>query len=286
MVDVALVNGESILGAIGVGDVEVQSHVERVILRTVEDVANALMEAEADAICKASRYQHSPDRLDTRAGSYKRRLMTKVGKAVLRVPRLRTLPFTTQIVKRYKTMQGGIEAALLEMYLAGVSVRRVSNVTAALCETAVSSSAMNRLNRSICERIEQWRNRPITGGYPYVSVDGICLKRICGGEVQNVSVLVAAGVNEEECREILGVVEGGREDKEAWRNFLRSLKERGLNGVKMIVSDKCLDLHGIIGDLFPEATNANAVPEHYLRMSAEIHQQRGGDAEGDSRSER
>ena len=86
---------------------------------------NALLNAEADAICQASRYQRSPDRQDTRAGSYKRKLLTKAGEVELQVPRLRTLPFETQIIERYKTKQSSVEEALIEMYLAGVSVRRV-----------------------------------------------------------------------------------------------------------------------------------------------------------------
>ncbi len=105
--------------------------------------------------------------------------------------------------------------------------------------------------------------QPITGEHPYVFVDGIYLKRSWGGEVQNVAVLVAVGVNEEGYREILGVAEGGREDKESWRNFLRCLKGRGLNGVKLIVSDKCMGLHEVIGDFFPEAKWQRCVVHWY-----------------------
>ena len=97
------------------------------------------------------------------------------------------------------------------------------------------------LNQKIYGKIEEWRKQPITGEHPYVFVDGVYLKRSWDGEVQNVSVLVAVGVNDEGYREILGVAEGSREDKESWSNFLRYLKERGLKGVRLIVSDKCLD---------------------------------------------
>lgn len=106
---------------------------------------NALWNAETDAICQASRYQRSPDRQDTRAGSYKRKLLTKAGEVELQVPRLRTLPFGTQIIERYKTKQSSVEEALIEMYLAGVSVRRVEDITEALWGAKVSSSTVSEL---------------------------------------------------------------------------------------------------------------------------------------------
>ena len=139
------------------------------------------------------------------------------------------------------------------MYLAGVTVRRVEDITEALWGAKVSSSTVSELNQKIYGKIEEWRKQPINGEHPYVFVDGVYLKRSWGGEVQNVSVLVAVGVNEDGYREILGVAEGSREDKESWSNFLRYLKERGLKGVRLVVSDKCLGLYEIIGDFFPEA---------------------------------
>ena len=122
------------------------------------------------------------------------------------------------------------------MYLTGVSVRRVEDITEALWGAKVSSSTVSELNQKIYGKIEEWRKQPITGEHPYVFVDGVYLKRSWGGEVQNVSVLVAVGVNDEGYREILGVAEGSREDKESWSNFLRYLKGRGLKGVRLIVS--------------------------------------------------
>ncbi len=96
------------------------------------------MEAEADQLCGAGRYERSPDRVDTRAGSYERRLHTKVGEVTLKVPRLRSLPFETQIIERYRRRESSVEEALMEMYLAGVSVRRVEDITEALWGTRVS----------------------------------------------------------------------------------------------------------------------------------------------------
>lgn len=154
------------------------------------------------------------------------------------------------IIRRSKAAS---KEALIEMYLAGVSVRRVEDITEALWGAKVSSSTVSELNQKIYGKIEEWRKQPITGEHPYVFVDGVYLKRSWCEEIQNVSVLVAVGVNDEGYREILGVAEASREDKESWSNFLRYLKERGLKGVSLIVSDKCLGLYEIIGDFFPDA---------------------------------
>jgi len=253
MKNVAQEMGKTIAGAIKVDEKEVMDHLDGLVRRSVEDTINELLNSEADAICNASRYQRSPDRQDTRAGSYKRKLLTKAGEVELNIPRLRTLPFETQIIKRYQTKQSSVEEALIEMYLAGVSVRRVEDITEALWGTKVSSSTVSELNQKIYGKIEEWRMQPIQGEYPYLFLDGIYLKRSWGGEVQNVAILVAVGVNDEGYREMLGVAEGSREDKESWTNFLRYLKDRGLKGVKLAVSDKCLGLYEIIGDFFPEA---------------------------------
>ncbi len=263
MDNVAQKSEKAITGAIKIDEKGIQDHLDGVVRQTVEDVLNELLNAEADAICQAGRYQHSPDRQDTRAGSYHRKLLTKAGEVQLKVPRLRNLPFETQIINRYRTKQSSVEEALIEMYLAGVSVRRVEDITEALWGTKVSSSTVSELNQKIYGKIEEWRKHPIAGEHPYVFVDGIYLKRSWGGEVQNVSVLVAVGVNEEGYREILGVAEGSREDKESWSNFLRYLKERGLKGVRLIISDKCLGLYEIIGNFFPEAKWQRCVVHWY-----------------------
>ena len=146
-----------------------------------------------------------------------------------------------------------MEEALVEMYLAGVSVRRVEDITEALWGTRVSPSTVSELNQKIYAQIETWRNRPIEGNHPYVFLDGLWLKRSWGGEVRNVSLLVAIGVNDEGFREVLAVAEGAKEDKASWTAFLRHLKERGLKGVRLFVSDKCLGLVESLGEFYPEA---------------------------------
>jgi putative transposase len=171
----------------------------------------------------------------------------------LKVPKLRNLPFETAIIERYRRRESSVEEALVEMYLAGVSVWRVEDITEALWGTRVSPSTVSEMNQKIYAQIETWRNRPIEGQHRYVYLDGLWLKRSWGGEVRNVSLLVAIGVNDEGFREVLAVAVGSKEDKASWTAFLRHLKERGLQGVRLFVSDKCLGLVGSLGEFYPEA---------------------------------
>ena len=142
---------------------------------------------------------------------------------------------------------------MMEMELAGVSVRRIEDITEALWGARVSAGTISNLNKKIYGDIEEWRNRPLEAEYPYIYMDGIWLKRSWGGTVENVSILVAVGVNKEGYREVLGAAEGSREDAESWKNFCRYLKERGLRSAKLIVSDKSLGILEALGEFFPEA---------------------------------
>jgi putative transposase len=241
------------LPCVRVDEAQIHEHLAGVVRRTVEETLNALLDEEADALRGARRYQRSPDRLDTRAGHYTRKLHTKAGEVELRVPELRTLPFETAIIERYRRRESSVEEALVEMYLAGVSVRRVEDITEALWGTRVSPSTVSALNQKIYAQIEAWRNRPIEGEHPYVYLDGIWLKRSWGGEVKNVAVLVAVGVGRDGFRQVLGVMEGAKEDKDSWAAFLRHLKGRGLKGVRLFVSDKCLGLVESLAEFYPQA---------------------------------
>jgi putative transposase len=245
---------------------QLKGHLDQVVGDSVEQTLKALLDAEADALCHAKRYQRSPDRLDTRAGAYEGTLHTQAGAVTLKVPRLRTLPFETQIIERYQRRESSVEEALIEMYRAGVSVRRVEDITEALWGTRVSPSTVSALNQKVYGRIEAWRNRPIEGEHPYVFLDGIWLKRTWGGEVRNVAVLVAVGVNADGHREMLGVMEGGKEDAASWLAFLRHLTARGLKGVRLVTSDKCLGLLEALGECFPEAQWQRCVVHFYRNV--------------------
>jgi putative transposase len=259
-------DGEKFAGVIQLDEGQLRSHVDGVVRDTVEQTLNALLDAEADALCGAKRYERSPERVDTRAGHYERQLLTKAGEVTLEVPRLRTLPFETQIIERYRRRESSVEEALIEMYLAGVSVRRVEDITEALWGAKVSPSTVSELNQKIYGQIEEWRNRPIEGEHPYVYLDGVWLKRSWGGAVRNLAVLVAMAVRADGHREILGVVEGAKEDKESWLSFLRHLKGRGLNGVRLVISDKCLGLVEALGEAFPEAAWQRCMVHFYRNV--------------------
>jgi len=159
-----------------------------------------------------------------------------------------------------------VEEALIEMYRAGVSVRRVEDITQALWGTRVSASTVSDLNQKIYKQIEEWRQQPLVGDFPYVFLDGIWLKRSWGGEVKNVSVLVAIGVAQSGYRQILAVSEGSKEDKASWTEFLRGLKDRGLKGVDLFVSDKCFGLIDNLADFYPEAKWQRCVVHFYRNV--------------------
>ena len=182
-------------------------------------------------------------------------------------PRLKGVSFETAIIERYRRRESSVEEALIEMYLAGVSVRRVEDITEALWGSKVSASTISELNKKAYVSIEAWRNRPLQGGkYPYVYVDGIYLKRNWGGEYENVAVLVAIAVNEEGYREVLGAAEGMKEDKASWVSFFQWLRGRGLDGVKLIVGDKCMGMLEAVGEVFPDAKYQRCTMHFYRNV--------------------
>ena len=261
---------EALDGAIVVDTGQVKSHLDDVVRSAVEETLNKLLDEEADRVCRAQRYERSPDRQDTRAGSYDRKLQTKAGEVTLKVPRLRKLPLETAIIERYKRRESSVEEALIEMYLAGVSMRRVEDITEALWGVRTSASTVSSMAQKVYGQIEAWCRRPIEGEHPYVYLDGIWLKRSWGGEVKNVAVLIAIGVDSEGYREVLGVAEGTKEDAESWRAFLRGLKERGLTGVRLFVTDKCLGLVEALGEFYPESAWQRCVVHWYRNVMTAV----------------
>ena len=253
-----------------IDDRRIQDHLGELVRGTVEETLNTMLDAEADALCGAQRYERSPDRIDTRAGSYERKLQTKAGEVNLKVPKLRRQTFETAIIERYRRREASIEEALIEMYLAGVSVRRVEDITEALWGTRVSSGTVSNLNKKVYKHIEAWRNRPIEGEHPYVYLDGIVLKRSWAGEVKNVSVLVAIGVGSDGYRQVLGVQEGHKEDKSGWSSFLAHMKQRGLKGVRLVISDACLGLVESVAEYYPEADWQRCVVHFYRNVFSHV----------------
>lgn len=251
---------------IQIDEAKIEQHLARVVRGTVEETLNALLEAEADRLVKAGRHERSEERQGYRAGHYERSLHTGAGEVKLKMPKLKGLPFETAIIERYRRREASVEEALMEMYLAGVSVRRVEDITEALWGTRVSAGTVSRLNQQMYERIEAWRQAPIEGVYPYVYLDGLVLKRSWAGEVRNVSVLVAIGVDQEGFRDILGIAEGAKEDKAGWSGFLTYLKDRGLKDVKLFISDACSGLIESLGEHYPESVWQRCVVHFYRNV--------------------
>ncbi|MCX7347111.1 MAG: IS256 family transposase [Alphaproteobacteria bacterium] len=255
---------------IKIDEARIRDHLGELVRGSVEETLNALLDAEADELCGAGRYQRSSERVDTRAGSYDRTLQTRAGEVKLKVPKLRQQVFETAIIERYRRREASVEESLIEMYLAGISVRRVEDITEALWGTRVSPATVSNLNKKIYAKIEAWRNRPITGEHPYLYLDGIVMKRSWAGEVRNVSLLVASAVNSEGLREILGICEGAKEDKSGWSTFLRHLVERGLKGVRLIISDACRGLVESAAEYLPDARWQRCMVHFYRNIFSHV----------------
>jgi transposase-like protein len=245
----------------------IKGKIKELVRGSVEETLNGLLEEESKKLTQAAKYERSEERQGYRSGHYSRNLTTTSGDVKLNVPRLKGISFETAIIERYRRRESSVEEALIEMYLAGVSVRRVEDITEALWGSKVSPATISELNKKAYVHIEDWRNRPLQGGkYPYVYVDGIYLRRNWGGEYENVSILVAIAVNKDGYREVLGAAEGMKEDKASWVSFFQWLKGRGLDGVKLIVGDKCLGMLEAVGEVYPEARYQRCIVHFYRNV--------------------
>lgn len=244
----------------------IKTELKELVRQSVQEVLNSLLDAEADQLTNARKYERTEARQDTRAGHYTRKLLTGAGEVALEVPKLRTLTFESAIIERYRRRESSVEEALVEMYLAGVSTRRIEDITELLWDAKLSAGTMSRLNGKVYEQIEVWRNRPLSGSYPYVYLDGIYLKRNWGGEYENVAILIAMAVNQRGEREVIGATEGMKEDKESWLGFLRHLKERGLQGTQLFIADKCSGLIEAMAEVFPRARYQRCIVHFYRNV--------------------
>ena len=202
---------------IQIDEARIRDHLGEMVRGTVEETLNAMLDAEADRLCGAGRYERNEARQDTRAGSYDRTLKTSAGEVNLKVPKLRRQTFETAIIERYRRRESSVEEALIEMYLAGISVRRVEDITEALWGTRVSPSTVSNLNKKIYAKIEAWRNRRIEGEHPYLYLDGIAMFRSWWPVP---SILRVFG-------RFWAAARGAKEDKSGWSAFLRHLTPPG-----------------------------------------------------------
>ncbi len=152
----------------------IKVELKELVRSSVEETLNNLLDQEAKSLTQAAKYERTESRQGYRSGHYDRNLTTTSGNVTLKVPKLKGIPFETTIIERYRRRESSVEEALIEMYLAGVSVRRVEDITEALCGSKVSPSTISELNKKAYVHIEEWGNRPLQGRkYPYIYVDGL-----------------------------------------------------------------------------------------------------------------
>lgn len=259
---------------VSVDEETLKGDLRELVRKTVQDTINALLEQEAEEMVGAERYERTAGREAYRSGHYKRRLTTTSGQIELDVPKLRGATFQTAVIERYRRRETSVEEAIIEMYLAGVSTRRIEDVSEILWGAGVSAGTVSNLNEKAYKSVEEWRSRPLAGEYPYVFIDGIYLKRSWGGSYENVSILVAIGVNGDGRREIIGCAEGFTESKDSWREFLLWLRERGLSGVRMVTGDRCQGMVGALEEVFPQARYQRCTVHFYRNVLNKVPKQK------------
>ena len=241
-----------------------ETKLDRLVTEKMTQILNAMLDAEADEITGAARYERKEGRKAYRAGHYERTLTAKAGRLELRVPKLKGAVFESAVIERYRRRESSVEEALMEMCLAGVSTRQVDDISKLLWGDRMPSQTLSDKLKRVYDDIDRWRTRPLESEYPYVFMDGVWHKRSWGGSVENVSVLVAIGVNAEGHREVIGVTEGMREDAASWEQFIRSMIERGLKGVRLVVGDRCAGLVSTVNSMLPRAKYQRCMV-HFMR---------------------
>jgi putative transposase len=217
----------------------VKRDVEARVRQGVKAVLEEVLEEEMAEHLKAGYRELTPTRKGERNGHYTRNLVTPAGKIEhLEVPRDREGEFVTEVFERYKRLTGNVEEAILEMYLSGISTRKIAGITEALSRVKVGKDAVSRISKRLEEEQRAWRERPLKErAYPYLYLDATYLKVNWGASVTNLALLAAVGVEEEGFREVLAVEIAAGEKSAAYSSLLRGLLERGLSGVRLVVSD-------------------------------------------------
>lgn len=203
----------------------------------MKEVLEQILQSEMTELLGAAPGERSDGRSGYRAGYYGRGLITRVGKIELRVPRDRNGEFSTSLFERFQRSEKALVSALAEMYVQGVSTRKVKAITEELCGHSFSASAISTINKGLDEALTKFARRKLTEDYPYLILDARYEKVREEGVIQSQAVLVAIGINWEGQRQILGVELANRESQTSWREFLLQLRQRGLSGVEFVVSD-------------------------------------------------
>jgi len=230
----------------------------------IREVLQEVMEADMDEALGAEKGERTATRQGYRSGSYSRTLVTRVGKLELRVPQDRQGRFRTEVFERYQRSEKALVGAMTEMYVQGVSTRKVKAITEELCGHEVSASTISRLNLKLDEELERFANRRLTEAYPYLILDARYEKVREDGVITSQAVMIAIGVDWEGRRNVLAVELANRESHSSWKEFCLALKERGLHGVELVISDDHAGLRKAIAEVFTEAVWQRCYV-HFLR---------------------
>ena len=231
-----------------------QKHDQSDFLRTIaESVLQLLMEADVDGLIGAGRHERAEHRTTWRNGYRDRSLDTRIGTLNLKVPKLRQGSYFPGFLEARKMSEQALVAVIQEAWIGGVSTRRVDDLVQAMGLNGISKSTVSKLCKDIDERVGEFLNRPLTGKWPYVWLDATYLKQRQGGRIVSVAAIIAVAANTDGRREIIGLGVGPSEAETFWMDFLRSLRARGLDGVKLVISDAHSGLKSAISKVF-EAT--------------------------------
>ena len=245
----------------------------RALLRTA---LQEVLEVEMAEALGAEKGERTSSRLGYRSGYYGRTLVTRIGKLELRVPQDRAGRFSTELFERYQRSERALVAALAEMYVQGVSTRKVKKITEELCGHSFSASSISAINQRLDEALAQFAGRPLAEPFPYLIVDARYERVREAGVISSQAVLIAIGVDWDGRRQVLAVELASRESRSSWRDFLLALRGRGLNGVEFVVADDHAGLRAALREALPEAAYQRCYV-HFLRNALDYLPRRVND---------
>ena len=254
------------------------------MLREDEDFLRPLMkvalqevlEAEMSEALGAGKGERTGERLGYRSGYYSRKLVTRVGTLELRVPQDRQGRFSTEVFERYQRSEKALVGALVEMYVQGVSTRKIKAVSEELCGHEFSASVVSELNKKLDVELARFAARRLEEEYPYVILDARYERVREGGVVRSRAVLVAIGIDWQGRRRVIGVELANRESATSWKEFLLGLKQRGLSGVGLVVSDQHEGLKRAVAEVLSDAVWQRCYV-HFLRNALDHLPRKNGD---------
>lgn len=242
----------------------------------IQAVLQEVLETEMDEALQAGKHERSAERLGYRSGYYRRGLVTRVGQLELRVPQDRQGHFSTAVFERYQRSEKALVAALAEMYVQGVSTRKVKAITEELCGHEFGADSISQINKKLDGELHRWAQRQLDEEYPYLIVDARYEKVREDGVIRSRAVLVALGINWEGRRRVLAVELAQRESATSWKDFLLALKARGLAGVLLAISDDHPGLKKAIAEVLPEAAWQRCYV-HFLRNALDYLSRKAND---------